>query len=317
MIRRRTAAPIPLDRLTADPDQPRKTFTDEEIDRLADSLRNRGMLQPNRARPLGSGPRPMGHRRRRAPTPCGPPRGLVGGAVRDGGRPADGLRVPDGPERLSLAWGGAEENGDWLTARPPGPRKQPTRSRGRVPVPVFRGSAIGKALRFIENGLQEDLPPLEQASAFRALMEANGWSARRLAEERHISHQTVIRSVGLLELPAEVKERVEAGELSPRSAAEIATLERPEDQRVVADLAVAGSLNRDQVADVVKARKSGRGDVSPSLGRSEIRLDGRRKVIVAGLSDDRPETILAALRQATKQVQGRLREASRSEEEAA
>ena len=85
----------------------------------------------------------------------------------------------------------------------------------------------------------------------------------------------------------------------------------------MADLAVAGSLNRDQVADVVKARKSGRGDVSPSLGRSEIRLDGRRKVIAAGLSDDRPETTLAALKQATKPVQGRLREASRSEDEAA
>src|SRR5262249_42571452 len=46
----RAAAMIPIDRLTADPDQPRKTFPDEEIDRMADSLRARGMLQPIRAR---------------------------------------------------------------------------------------------------------------------------------------------------------------------------------------------------------------------------------------------------------------------------
>src|SRR4051812_12088775 len=46
----RDAKLVPLDKLTADPDQPRKAFSDEAIDRLADSLRTRGMLQPIRAR---------------------------------------------------------------------------------------------------------------------------------------------------------------------------------------------------------------------------------------------------------------------------
>jgi ParB family transcriptional regulator, chromosome partitioning protein len=204
----RAAALIPIDRLTPDPDQPRKTFSDEEIDRLADSLTARGMLQPIRARwdaDLSRWVIVAGERRFRA-------------ARRAGWQEVPCVTV-DAP----------------LTA-----------SEVRMD-------------QIIENCLREDLAPLEQAAAFKALMDTNGWSARRLAEELHISHQTVIRAVGLLELPAEVVDRVESGEISPRAAAEIATLERPEDQRAVAELAVSGSLTRDQVADVVKARKAGRG----------------------------------------------------------
>jgi ParB family transcriptional regulator, chromosome partitioning protein len=260
----RSAALIPIDRLTPDPDQPRKTFSDEEIDRLADSLRSRGMLQPIRAR-----------------------------------WDADLARwiIVAGERRFRAARRAGWDEVPCIT----------------VDAPLTASEILVDQL--VENCLREDLAPLEQGAAFRALMDANGWSARRLAEELHVSHQTVIRAVGLLELPAEVRERVESGELSPRSAAEIATLERPEDQRVVADLAVSGSLNRDQVADVVKARKAGRGAGPPGTSRAEFHLEGGAKVTIAGLLDDRPETVLAALREATRQAQRRARESA--EEKAA
>jgi ParB family transcriptional regulator, chromosome partitioning protein len=257
----RTAALVPLDRLTPDPDQPRKTFGDEEIDRLADSLRSRGMLQPIRARwdaDLARWVIVAGERRFRA------------------ARRAGWAEVP------------------CIT----------------VDAPLSPTEILTDQL--LENLLREDLAPLEQGAAFKSLMDANGWSARRLAEELHISHQTVIRAVGLLELPAEVRDRVESGELSPRAAAEIATLERPEDQRVVADLAVSEALNRDQVADVVKARKSGKGGGPPGTNRAEFRLDGGRKVVLSGLPDDRPESVVAALREALRQAQGRVRDAARA-----
>src|SRR5262249_19847633 len=37
--------------------------------------------------------------------------------------------------------------------------------------------------QLVESCLREDLRPVEQARAFRALMDANGWSARRVADE--------------------------------------------------------------------------------------------------------------------------------------
>lgn len=252
----RSAALIPIDRLTADPDQPRKTFTDEELDRLADSLRSRGMLQPIRARwdqDLARWVIVAGERRFRA-------------ARRAGWTEVPCMTV-DAP----------------LTA-----------SEVRMD-------------QIIENCLREDLAPLEQAAAFKALMDANDWSARRLAQELHISHQTVIRAVGLLELPAEVRDQVESGELSPRAAAEISTLERPEDQRVVASLAVSEALSRDQVADIVKAQKEGR-PTPARPGRRVVKLPDGHKVTIEGpVAEAGDEAVAELLAKARKQLLGAIR----------
>jgi ParB family chromosome partitioning protein len=226
----RAAALIPIERITADPDQPRKTFPDEEIDRMADSLRTRGMLQPIRARwdaDLSRWVIVAGERRYRA------------------ARRAGWTEVP------------------CVT----------------VDTPLTRSDILVDQL--VENCLREDLPPLEQAGAFKALMDANIWSARRLAEELHISHQTVIRALGLLKLPDDVRDHVERGELSPRAAAEIATLEQPEDQRTIAGLAVSEGLNRDQVVDVVKAKKAGR-PAPEKPSRCVVNLGDGNKVTIEG-----------------------------------
>jgi ParB family transcriptional regulator, chromosome partitioning protein len=141
-------------------------------------------------------------------------------------------------------------------------------------------------------------------------MEANTWSARRLAEELHISHQTVIRALGLLKLPDDVRDRVERGELSPRAAAEIATLEQPEDQRTIAGLAVSGGLSRDQVVDVVKAKKAGR-PAPEKLARRVINLGDGNKVAIEGPAVGAgDEAVADLLLKARKQI---LREAKRRE----
>ena len=42
---------VPIEQLTANPDQPRRKFDPEALQELADSLRNRGVLQPLIVRP--------------------------------------------------------------------------------------------------------------------------------------------------------------------------------------------------------------------------------------------------------------------------
>jgi ParB family chromosome partitioning protein len=252
----RSAALIPIDRLTPDPDQPRKSFSDEEIDRLADSLRSRGMLQPIRAR-----------------------------------WDADLARwvIVAGERRFRAA-----RRAGWAD----------------VPCVTVDAPLTASEIRMdqvIENALREDLRPIEQANAFRELMDANGWSARRLAEELHVSHQTVIRAVALLELPEEVRDRVEGGELSPRAAAEIATLDHADDQRAVADLAVSGALSRDQVADVVKARKQGR-PAPARPGRRVVKLPDGHKVTIEGpAAEGGDEAVAELLAKARKRVLGAIR----------
>src|SRR6516165_2311835 len=48
--RDRQAGHMELDRIMPDPDQPRKTFTDESLQQLARSLKTAGQLQPIRVR---------------------------------------------------------------------------------------------------------------------------------------------------------------------------------------------------------------------------------------------------------------------------
>jgi ParB family chromosome partitioning protein len=160
--------------------------------------------------------------------------------------------------------------------------------------------------QLVENCLRTDLQPIEQAGAFKVLMDAKGWTAGRLAEELHIRDSTVFKALALLELPGEVRERVAAGEIKPATAYALSQLDRPEDQVKLAERVVAEKLTRDEAAAAVR-EKTGRGAPPARKGKVDIRLAGGRKVTVTGLADDRQETIVAALRQALKQVQGRNR----------
>ncbi len=60
----------------------------------------------------------------------------------------------------------------------------------------FPGSRVLEE-QVVENCLREDLRPIEQARlAFKALMETNGWSARRVAEELGLGSGTVTKALG-------------------------------------------------------------------------------------------------------------------------
>jgi ParB family chromosome partitioning protein len=168
-----------------------------------------------------------------------------------------------------------------------------------------------------ENIIRADLQPVEQARAFKRLMHLNGWSARQLAREMHIADANIVRALALLDLPQTVQTQVEAGRLAPSVAYEVSRLDTAEEQAGLAERVVAEKLTREQVADVVNARKSGRGEASRRRGRAEIRLEGGQKITVSGLTDDQPRTILAALRQGIKAVQGWPPHAVRADEEAA
>ena len=125
-----------------------------------------------------------------------------------------------------------------------------------------------------ENIIRLDLQPIEQARAFRRLMDANGWSARRLAEEPHIDHDKVNRAVRLLELPGPVQAAVAGGALSPTTAYELSKLPNPAAQAELATRAVAEGLSRDDVAAAVrrpaggKAGPKGRGAPRPARRRA-------------------------------------------------
>jgi ParB family chromosome partitioning protein len=127
------------------------------------------------------------------------------------------------------------------------------------------------ALQLVENALRDDLKPVEQARAYRKLMETRGWTMTELATELGLHQTSIGRALTLLELPCTVQEQVEQGALAPSTAVEIAKIPDPEGQRVVAGEAIASGLSRSEVAAVVQAVRARR--PAPQVRPDPISLD--------------------------------------------
>ena len=107
----------------------------------------------------------------------------------------------------------------------------------------------------MENCLREDLRPVEQARAFRGLINRNGWSVRQVAEELALSHSAVVKALALLDLPTAVQEHVETGGLAAATAYEISKLEDPDARAELAERVVSEGLTRAETVAAVKAVK--------------------------------------------------------------
>jgi ParB family chromosome partitioning protein len=256
LTRSRNAAEIPLAKIIPDPSQPREEFEPESLQRLADSLKTRGQLQPIRVRWDEAGGRYViicGERRWRAAELAGLP--TMSCVIQD---------TPLAPSEL-------------LT------------------------------VMLLENLQREDLRPIEQAKAFRTLMDANGWSTRQLAAELAVTQSGVVRALALLDLPTVVQEQVEQGGLAPSVAYELSKVDGTEAQRELATRVVTEGLNRAEAVEAVrtaktKGRGGSKGKAKSKGGRAvptELKRkssNGCRLIVKSTLRHD-PEDIIAALRE--------------------
>jgi len=200
--RARDAGHMELARIVPDPDQPRKEFTDEAIERLSASLLKHGQLMPIRVRwnpGLAKWVVISGERRYRA-------------AVRAG--------------LTTVACTFAE---DGLTS----------------------GEILQEQI--VENLLREDLKPIEQARAYRQLMDLHNWTAKELAGELQVSQGAISKSLSLLTLPEELQAQVDQGVLPATTAYEVAKVADPIAQRDVARRVVDEHLTRDDATAAVRA----------------------------------------------------------------
>jgi ParB family chromosome partitioning protein len=158
------------------------------------------------------------------------------------------------------------------------------------------------SLQLVENLVREDLKPIEQAKAFRAVMDLNGWSTHDVARELAVDQSSVVRALKLLDLPAIVQEQVEQGTLSPATAYEVSKLDDPDEQVALADRVVAEGLSRAEAVEAVRrasgrsARAKGRGARKPTT-RVFRRAAGCTVTVENGRGLD-PAMIRAALAEA-------------------
>jgi ParB family chromosome partitioning protein len=250
----RNVGRVDVNQVVPDPDQPRAEFSDEALDRLADSIRDKGQLAPIRVRwdaALGKWVIIAGERRWRA--------------TRRAGLPVIDCVFVDGE--------------------------------------LSRGELLSQQL--IENLLREDLKPVEEAKAFAELLRLNGWTGKQLADALRVPASKVTRALALLDLPADLQDRVERGELAARAAYEISKLPDPDKQRTLADAVQADALT---VEDARKRVRSRKGTAAPKARgtREQFSVPGG---VVVTLTANRavPDAELeAALLHALEVVRGRL-----------
>jgi ParB family chromosome partitioning protein len=161
------------------------------------------------------------------------------------------------------------------------------------------------AMQLVENALRADLRPIEQARAYRRLMDAQGYSTRELATELHIAQTSVVRTLALLDLPAEVQDHVEGGELAATVAAELTKLPDPALQAEVAQAVIAEGLTRTEVTELVQAVKARR--PNPKRRPEPVSIDLGDCTVTVRWKKPSETTALQALRKAAKQVQERER----------
>jgi ParB family transcriptional regulator, chromosome partitioning protein len=262
--RAREAGFMEIERIVPDPDQPRKEFDPDSVDRLAASLLKHGQLMPIRVRwnaKLGKWVVISGERRYRA-------------------------ALQAGLETICCLFNDGE----------------PT------PSEILQE-------QLIENCLREDLKPIEQARAYRQLMEMHGWTAKQLSEELHISKSEVSKALALLTLPEDLQERVDEGAIQASAAYEVARIKDESAQREVARRIVAERLTRDEAVTAARAAAvsvapepaKGRGGAAKEpLKRHPVatafRVAGARVAVEFTRKSIQEEDVLAALEAAADQV---------------
>lgn len=107
----------------------------------------------------------------------------------------------------------------------------------------------------VENLQRSDLTPLEEAAAFRQLLEDFGLTHDEVAQRVGKSRATVTNSMRLLGLPASIQARLESGELSVGHARALAGIDDRAFAEHVARRAVAEGWSVRQVEEAVRLRK--------------------------------------------------------------
>jgi ParB family chromosome partitioning protein len=107
-------------------------------------------------------------------------------------------------------------------------------------------------LALIENLQREGLNPIEEAQAYRALLDEFGWTQQELATKVGRQRATVANSLRLLGLPRPVQDRVRAGAISMGHARALAAVEDGALQTEIAGRIEREGLSVRQVEQLVQ-----------------------------------------------------------------
>lgn len=126
---------------------------------------------------------------------------------------------------------------------------------GLTEIPVVTRDAdagVRLELALVENMLREDLSPIEVAQACATLIEDFGQTHQQVADRLGRSRPAVSNLVRLLELPEDIQERLDRGELSEGHGRALLMADGPRAQRQLADRVVREGLSVRQTEQLAR-----------------------------------------------------------------
>jgi ParB family chromosome partitioning protein len=144
-------------------------------------------------------------------------------------------------------------------------RLRAARQAGLEEVPVMVRTAAPPErleLALIENLQREELTALEEAEAYRLLLEVYGLTQDDIARRVGKSRPAVANALRLLALPDAVKAQLEGGELSAGHARAVLAVEGDEARVAFASEITTNKLPKSEAERLAKARRG-----APSTGR--------------------------------------------------
>ncbi len=139
----------------------------------------------------------------------------------------------------------------WRAAQKAGLREVPVMVREVTEKEAFE-------LALIENIQREDLNPLEEAEAYRRLIDEHGLTQEELAGRVGKDRSTVANALRLLRLPDPIKQAIVAGQLSMGHARALLAISDEADLRRAADQVIAEALSVRAAEALVQRLKSKR-----------------------------------------------------------
>lgn len=110
----------------------------------------------------------------------------------------------------------------------------------------------------IENLQREELNPIEEAAAYKRLVEQLKLTHEEIARRIGKDRTSVANAIRLLKLPSEVQEMLESGRISMGHARAILAVESPKHQVSLAETVAARALSVREVEGIVQKGKGGK-----------------------------------------------------------
>ena len=165
-------------------------------------------------------------------------------------------------------------------------RLQAAKRAGLTHIPVIVREARPEdrlELALIENLQRENLTPLEEAEAYRHLIDANGFTQEELAARVGKSRPTITNALRLLGLPETVKGQLESGELSAGHARAVLSVPGEREQVAFAREIVDRRLPKNEAERLVATRRGRTPGRSSKVGAPDVHLHALAEELTRGL----------------------------------